>query len=109
MRPNSKYLVAANTIAIAHGTFIEGITEGGDPFVLVRDIEGLKAYAEACMYDSLHEMLQEAHVEAEELIDVPFLIYGTDRTYVSHFAKDGLVAVLNDADETPADFWPSLA
>lgn len=109
MRPNSKYLVAANTVAIAPGTFIEGVTEEGDCFALTRDIEGLKAYAEECGYGSLEEMLTELFVKAEELIDVPFLIYGTDRVCIAHFARDGLVAVFNDAEDQPADFWPSAA
>lgn len=109
MQPNSKYLVAANTIEMLKGSYVEGITADGDCFALTRDIEGLEAYAKDCMYEDLADMLRDLDVTAEDLLGKPFLIYGSDRVYIAVFNEDAEVAVLNDEDETPADFWPNAA
>lgn len=109
MQPNSKYLVAANTIDMIKGSYVEGITADGDCFALARDVEGLATHASDAGYEDLADMLSDLDVTAEYLLNRPFLIYGTDRKHIAVFNEDMEVAVLNDVSDPPKDFWSSAA
>lgn len=110
MKPNPKYLVPANTIDMLKGTYVEGIHESGDFFTMARDKEGLEALALDTYWDSVEEMARDFEKKIEDLLNVPFMLYGADLRII-FYEPTALVAVLNEdtqSDENGElveDFW----